>query len=920
MSTMRRKLSVPVLIALLGLAVLAGVTPARADLPPLIDRELFFGDPQISGAQLSPNGEWITFVKPYKDVRNIWVKKREEPFDAAKPLTADERPVVGYFWSEDSRYVLYVQDKGGNENWHVYAVDPAGAPEAASGVPSARDLTPVEGARATIYALPESKPDVILVGLNDRDPMFSDVYTVSIATGERTLLIKNMDSVGGYTFDLDGNVRMAMKQKEDGGSQYFRVEGEKLVPIYEVSYLESAGPIMFTRDGKKVYFETNKGDDVDLSRLTLMDPMTGQTELVESDPENQVDFGAPLFDSKTYELIGTVYEGDRQRIYARTPEFERDLKLIREKLPPGNIGLGSSTKDMRWHVIAIQSDVDPGSVYLYDRQSGEFTLLYKSRPDLPSENLAEMKAVRYKARDGMEIPALLTLPKGIEAKNLPLVMYPHGGPWARDEWGYEPNAQFLANRGYAVIQPNFRTSTGYGKKFLNAGNHEWGTGAMQHDLTDGVQWLIKEGIADPKRVTIFGGSYGGYATLAGVTFTPDLYKCGIPYVAPSNLITLMESFPTYWRPFLKGSWYLRVGDPADPEDRKDLEARSPINFVDRIKVPLLVVHGANDPRVKQAESDRIVVSLRDKGMPVEYIVAPDEGHGFRSPENRMALAVSMERFLGKHLGGRVQQDVPEKIAARLKEITVDPASVKLPDAAAVAVAETAKTSALPALDGSLIKAGKFGYTVNIEAGGQKMELTVTRTIDAIKDAGRACWSVNDVIETPMGMQESTLLLDRKTLMPISQAASGMGSIKLQYAADKISGELVGGGQTLPVDVKLDAPVWTDGSGLALAVATLPLAEGYTATVRMFEVNSQKVRTMKLAVVGSDITSSGAGSFQTFVVELTPLDDEQGGGMKSWVTRETPHIAVRGEQKMPSMGGATMTTTLTSMTPAAGAGK
>ena len=572
--------------------------------------------------------------------------------------------------------------------------------------------------------------------MNDRDPMFSDVYTVSIATGDRKLLIKNTDSVGAYTFDLDGNVRLAMKQKEDGGSQFFRVEGEKLIPIYEVSYLESAGPMMFTPDGKKVYFETNKGDDVDLSRLVLLDPMTGKTELVESDPENQVDFGAPIFDSKTYELIGTVYDGDRQRIYARTPEFERDLKLIREKLPPGNIGLMSSTKDMRWHLIAVQSDVDPGSAYLYDRQTGEFTLLYKSRPDLPSENLAEMKAVRYKARDGMEIPALLTLPKGVEAKNLPLVMYPHGGPWARDSWGYEPYAQFLANRGYAVIQPNFRTSTGYGKKFLNAGNHQWGTGAMQHDLTDGVQWLIKEGIADPKRVTIFGGSYGGYATLAGVTFTPDLYKCAIPYVAPSNLITLMESFPAYWRPFLKGSWYLRVGDPADPNDRKDLEARSPINFVDRIKVPLLVVHGANDPRVKQAESDRIVVSLRDKGMPVEYIVAPDEGHGFRSAENRMALAVAMERFLAKNLGGRVQEDVPEKIAARLKEITVDPASVKLPDAAAVAVAETAKTSALPALDGSLLKGNKLAYTVNIEAGGQKMELKVTRTIDAVKDAGR----------------------------------------------------------------------------------------------------------------------------------------------------------------------------------------
>ncbi len=645
-------------------------------MPPLIDRELFFGDPEISGAQLSPDGEYISFVKPYEGVRNIWLKKRDEPFDAAKPITADSAPVPGYFWSQDSRYVLYVQDKGGNENFHIYAVDPRGAADEATGVPEARNLTDVDGVRALIYSIPKSRPDTLIVGLNNRDPRFHDVYEISISSGERTLKIENTQGVGGYLYDLDGKVRLAVRQKPDGGNEILRVEPDgSLVQVYEVSYREAASPIRFHKDGKRVYMSTNRGDDVDLRRLVLFDPETGVEELVESDPEGRVDFGSAAFSRTTDELILTAYVGDRLRLYPKDPQLERDLEVLRDKLPDGELGLASSTRDMRYHLVSNSRDVDPGSVYLYDRETGDVTLLYRSRPDLPSEHLAEMQPLRYTARDGLEIPSYLTLPRGVEPKNLPVVVMPHGGPWARDYWGYDPYAQFLANRGYAVLQPNFRSSTGYGKNFLNAGNHEWGIGAMQHDLTDGVQHLIDQGIADPERVGIFGGSYGGYATLAGVTYTPELYACGIPYVAPSNLITLMESFPEYWRPFLKGSWYLRVGDPQNPEDREDLIARSPLFKVDQIQVPLLVVHGANDPRVKQQESDQIVVELREKGHDVEYIVAPDEGHGFRAPNNRKALAVAMERFLAKHLGGRVQDDVLDSTATRLDEITVDVASV-----------------------------------------------------------------------------------------------------------------------------------------------------------------------------------------------------------------------------------------------------
>jgi dipeptidyl aminopeptidase/acylaminoacyl peptidase len=650
------------------------------EMPPLLDRELFFGDPEISGSNLSPDGRYVSFLKPYRDVRNVWIKGIDEPFSAARPLTADDRPVPGYFWSRDSRYVLYVQDKGGNEDFHVYSVDPDAAAVAETGVPPAVDLTPIEGVRARIYSVPKERPDVIIVGLNDRDPAYHDVYQIDIATGERKLLISNDQNVGAYVFDLSGQPRLALRQIEGGDTALLRVESDgSLVEIMRCNYEESIDPIRFTPDGRRCYLSTNMGEDVDLSRLMLLDPATGELEFVESDPERQVDFGAAIFDQRTDELILTVYVGDRQRLYPHEDAMARDLEIMRNKLPEGELFVNGITEDMNLMLVGVTRDVDPGSVYLYDRRTGEIELQYRSRPDLPSEQLAPMKAFRYKARDGLEIPAYLTLPRGKPVENLPVVVLPHGGPWARDGWGYDPYAQFLANRGYAVFQMNFRGSTGYGKHFLNAGNREWGIGAMQNDITDGVRFLVEKGWADAERIGIFGGSYGGYATLAGVTFTPELYACGIPYVAPSNLITLVESFPAYWRPWLEGSWFKRVGDPEVEADRLDMIERSPLFKADQIQCPLLVVHGANDPRVKQHESDQIVVALRSKGKDVEYIVAPDEGHGFRAPLNRKALAVAMERFLAKHLGGRLQEDVRPETADRLEMITVDVSQVEAPD-------------------------------------------------------------------------------------------------------------------------------------------------------------------------------------------------------------------------------------------------
>ncbi len=647
------------------------MTPA-----PLIDRELFFGDPKISGSQLSHDGKWMSFMKPYKGVRNIWVKGANEPFDAARPITADQRPVPGYFWSQDNKFVLYVQDKGGDENYHVWAVDPTAAADAETGVPSSRDLTPVDGVRAQILSVPRSTPNTIMVGLNDRNPSYHDIYKVDIKTGHREMVRENKEEIGAWLFDSEGQLQLAYRSTPGGGAEILKVELSGLRQLATNTYEEDLNVVEFHPNGSQCYVSSNTGDK-DLQQLMLMDLETGEFTFVEKDPQNEVDFGGAFTHPVTDELLATFYVGDRVRVYPKTSESKKFWKSLQDALPEGEIGINSMSNDLTKVLASVSSDVDPGSVYLFDAATGKATLQYRTRPELPSQHLANMTPVSYTARDGMKIHGYLTLPKGVEPKNLPVVMYIHGGPWARDHWGYEPNCQFLANRGYAVMQVNYRSSSGYGKKYTNAGNREWGIGAMQHDITDAVNWLIEEGYADADKVAIFGGSYGGYAALAGVTFTPDLFACAIPYVGPSNLLTLINSFPEYWKPFLEGSWYKRVGNPEVEADVEDLKARSPLYHCDQIKVPLLVVHGANDPRVKQHESDQIVVALREKNKYVEYLVAPDEGHGFRAPNNRKALAVAMEKFLAKQLGGRCQKDVNPETQKRLDEITVNVNSVVL---------------------------------------------------------------------------------------------------------------------------------------------------------------------------------------------------------------------------------------------------
>lgn len=882
-----------------ALLTLGSATPALSQAgspPPLIDRELFFGDPEISNTQISPDGNFIALVKPFKGTRNIWVKRTADPFETAKPITAvTARPIPAYFWSRDGKYILFVQDKGGDENFNVYAVNPADSPAADQPVPPARNLTDMKGVRAFIYAVPRSEPDAIYVGLNNRDSAWHDLYNVKISSGERTLIRQNTERLTGWIFDLKDQLRLATRSADNGDTEVLRVDDKGFTKVYSCNVFESCGPVRFHKDGRRVYLVTNKGEGIDLIRLELFDPATGKEELVESDPLKRVDFGGTSFSEVSDELIATTYTDERERIYWKDKAYEADYRLLRRKIPSKEIAFGSSTKDERLWLVTANSDTEPGERYLFDRQTKKLTLQYRLREKLPRPSLATMRPVRYKSSDGLEIPAYLTLPKGVAAKNLPVILLPHGGPWGRDSWGYSGLPQFLANRGYAVLQPNFRASTGYGKKFLDAGNKQWGE-KMQDDVTWGTKYLIAHGIADPKRIGIMGGSYGGYATLAGVTFTPDLYAAAVSIVGPSNLITLLETIPPYWEPARK-LFYARMGDPNTPEGKAQLQAQSPLNHADKIRTPLMVAQGANDPRVNKRESDQIVIALRERGFPVEYIVAPDEGHGFARPVNSMALFAAAEKFLAKYLGARYQESMTPEVAQRLKEIDVDVKTVVLAkkiDTAAVGAPK-------PVSD---LQPGTSNYNAVIEIGGQSIPLAVRSEIKE----GDGGWVVKETVQTPQGEIADTTTLEKATLILRHRSVKqGSLQIELDFKGNKATGTMSMNGKSQPVDLDLGGALFADGAGAYDAIGKLPLAENYATTFRNLDVQTQKIRLKQLKVAGQESVTVPAGSFETYRVELSSPDDEA-ERTTVWIAKNTGRV-VRISATLPRLNGAKLTSEL-----------
>ncbi len=642
-----------------------------ADKIPLIDRSLFFGNPDIEGGQLSPDGKFITFLKEFNGIMNVWIKEYDDPFDKAKPITDSQRPLYGYSWTKDSRFILFVKDKDGDENLNIFAVDPFLAVDE-EGIPTARNLTSFKEVTAQIYAVSQNDPNLLLIGLNNRDPAWHDLYSLKISSGELEFIYENKDRITGYSFDWDDALRLLYRTDEKGNNTILSWrDGEPPQVIYETPVTEQAYVAGWNEDNSLAWLVSNKGE-VDLLTLYSLNPTTGEVEKVEDDPQKKVDFGSLRIDRNTRKIISSSYKDDRTRIYWRDKNWEGHYTFLKEKFPGREISYISSTKDYSKLLISVWGDRFAPDIYLFDTKIRQLIHQYTPRPQLKKIEkwLAPMHSISYSSSDGLMITGYLTIPNEMESRNLPLVVLVHGGPKGpRDHWGYNPLVQFLANRGYAVLQPNFRASGGFGKSFMNAGDLQWGK-LMQDDISWGVKHLLNEGVAEPSRVGIMGGSYGGYATLAGLAFTPELYACGVDIVGPSNIFTLLESIPPYWeagRSFLYGM----VGDPNTPEGRERIREASPLFSSDRINKPLLIIQGANDPRVKKAESDQIVIELRDKKKPVTYLLADDEGHGFAKPVNRMAMFAETEKFLSEFLGGRYQKEVPDDIKKRLKELTVD---------------------------------------------------------------------------------------------------------------------------------------------------------------------------------------------------------------------------------------------------------
>jgi dipeptidyl aminopeptidase/acylaminoacyl peptidase len=610
-----------------------------AAVAPLIPLRDLFGDPERALARLSPDGRILSWLAPRDGVLNVWVRERDGGEE--RPVTADrDRGVHSYLWSRDSRRILYSQDQGGDENHHLMAVDVAGG--------RTRDLTPFPGVRAGLIAAPRATPRHVLVSLNLRDRSVFDAYRLTLATGQLRLVARNPGNVIGWLADREGLLRAARAQTPAGDYQLLvrDDEGSDFRVVAEFANEDGGHAFAFTPDGARLWVGSARGSD--LEHLVELDPADGSEREIDRDEE--ADLAGPVISDLTGELLGAAYLRDRTVMHALDPSFGADWEALRA-LHPGDPRITGQDADETAWIVVFDDDRDPGATFLYDRATGAAELLYRSRPWLDPETLAPMRPVTISSRDRLPLRSYLTLPLDQPPHDLPAVLVVHGGPWARDAWGYDPQAQLLANRGYAVLQVNYRGSVGFGKRFTHAAEREF-AGKMHDDLIDGVEWLVAEGIADRSRIGIYGGSYGGYAALVGATFTPDVFAAAVSVVGPSSLVTLVRSFPPYWRPFLASTWFRYVGDPEDPEQLADLEARSPLNRVDAIRAPLLVVQGANDPRVTKAESDQIVSALRARGVEVEYLVADDEGHGFVKPENRMEAYRAVERFFAKHLGGR----------------------------------------------------------------------------------------------------------------------------------------------------------------------------------------------------------------------------------------------------------------------------
>ena len=614
----------------------------------MIPRQVLFGNPEKSMARISPDGAYLSYLAPVEGVLNVWIATVDDP-DSARPITNDEeRGIRHYDWTYDGQHILYYQDAKGDEDWHVYATNIATG--------ETRDLTPFEKVNSQILSVNEKTPDEILIGINNRNPQLHDVYRIALSTGERTLVEENPGFVS-YLFDNDDRTRFAMTFSPTGGQEILqRDESNQWQPFLEVPNTDALTTYLtgFDKSNQVLYMIDSRKRNT--AALFTLDLASGKQELVAED--GRADVGRMLVHPTEKHAQAVSFTYDRNHWHVLDPAIQEDMDYL-HSVENGELSITSRTLDDRLWTAAYVLDNGPVKYYLYDRTRKQATYLFSNRTDLDEYQLARMHSLTIKSRDEWNLVSYLTLPPDSVSNDdarpnnpVPLVLLVHGGPWGRDIWGYDPQHQWLSNRGYAVLSVNFRGSTGFGKEFTNAGNGEW-AGKMHDDLIDAVNWAIREKITQRDQVAIMGGSYGGYATLVGLTFTPETFACGVDIVGPSNLVTLLQNVPPYWVPILP-MMKDRVGDWTTEEGQKSLLAKSPLARVDQIQRPLLIGQGANDPRVKQVESDQIVEAMKQKNIPVTYVLYPDEGHGFARPENRLSFYAVAEAFLSEHLNGQFE--------------------------------------------------------------------------------------------------------------------------------------------------------------------------------------------------------------------------------------------------------------------------
>lgn len=643
---------------------------AYLDDVPLIPREVLFGNPDRASARISPDGRRLAWLAPDEGVMNVWVAPIDD-LDAARAVTKDRnRGIRMYHWAFTNEHLIYLQDVGGDEDWHVYRVDLT--------TRETTDLTPLEKVNAQITGMSHRLPNEILIGLNDRDPQVHDIHRLRLDSGKRELVEKNTENFIGYLVDDDLKVRFATRMTRDGGNELLQHGDEgDWKPFTKVPMEDTltTQPIGFDKSGDTLYFIDSRGRNT--GALTAWNlPTEKQTVLAEND---QADIGEVLAHPTENTIDAVSFTYMRKEWQPLADSVKDDLEYL-QTVADGEVTIASQSLDNQQWIVAYLLDRGPTKYYRYDRQRRKAKFLFNNRDDLEGRPLVKMHPLVIKARDQLDLVCYLTLPPGADedddgrpSQPVPMVLNVHGGPWARDAWGFNGSHQWLANRGYAVLSVNFRGSTGLGKDFGNAGNREW-AGKMHDDLIDAVEWAIDQQIADRDRIAIMGGSYGGYATLVGLTFTPDVFACGVDIVGPSNILTLLSTIPPYWQPMIQ-MFKDRVGDFSSREGKEFLRERSPLSHVGRIKRPLLIGQGANDPRVKQAEADQIVNLMKQKSIPVTYVLYPDEGHGFARPENRLSFNAVAEAFLAEHLGGRYE---PIGEAFRGASITVPRGADQVP--------------------------------------------------------------------------------------------------------------------------------------------------------------------------------------------------------------------------------------------------